>query len=59
MVKFSYDNIEKVKAGVQMSANTYLWIEDQVGKASYQFWTIFMRELCPAVIVESKKIIEN
>ncbi len=37
-----------------MSAKTYLWIEDRLGKASYKFWTTFMHELCPEVIVESK-----
>lgn len=37
-----------------MSAKTYLWIEDRIGKASYKFWTTFMHELCPEVIVESK-----
>lgn len=37
-----------------MSAKTYLWIEDRIGKASYKFWTIFMHEICPEVIVESK-----
>ena len=34
---------------------TFLWIEDQKGKASYTFWENFMRQLCPKVIVESKK----
>ena len=37
-----------------MSVKTYLWIEDRIGKASYIFWTVFMRELCPDVIVEGK-----
>ena len=37
-----------------MSAKTYLWIEDRIGKASYIFWTTFMHEICPEVIVESK-----
>lgn len=36
-------------------AKTYLWIEDRKGKASYTFWTSFMEQLCPDVIVESKK----
>lgn len=36
-------------------AKTYLWIEDRKGKASYTFWTSFMEQLCPYVIVESKK----
>ena len=34
---------------------TYLWIEDHIGKASYQFWTTFMNEICPEIIVESKR----
>lgn len=33
---------------------TYLWIEDRLGKASYKFWTTFMHEISPEVIVESK-----
>lgn len=37
-----------------MSMKTYLWIEDRIGKASYKFWTAFMHETCPQVIVESK-----
>lgn len=37
-----------------MSGKTYLWIEDRIGKASYKFWTTFMNEVCPGVIVESK-----
>lgn len=37
-----------------MSEKTYLWIEDRIGKASYKFWTAFMHEICPQVIVESK-----
>ena len=37
-----------------MSVKTYLWIEDRIGKASYKFWTTFMHEVCPKVIVESK-----
>ena len=37
-----------------MSIKTYLWIEDRVGTASYKFWTTFMHEMCPDVIVESK-----
>ncbi len=37
-----------------MSGKTYLWIEDRIGKASYKFWTTFMHEICPEIIVESK-----
>ena len=36
-------------------AKTYLWIEDRKGKASYTFGISFMEQLCPYVIVESKK----
>lgn len=36
-------------------AKTYLWIEDRKGKASYTFGISFMEQLCPDVIVESKK----
>ena len=36
-------------------AKTFLWIEDQKGKASYIFWENFMKQLYPDVIVESKK----
>lgn len=38
-----------------MSVKTYLWIEDRIGKASYKFWSTFMREICPEVIVEGKR----
>ncbi len=38
-----------------MSSKTYLWIEDRKGKAGYIFWETMMRQLCPSVIVESKK----
>lgn len=34
---------------------TYFWIEDRKDKAGYTFWYIFMNQLCPEVIVESKK----
>lgn len=37
-----------------MPVKTYLWIEDREGKASYKFWTTFMHEVCPEVLVESK-----
>ena len=43
-----------MKVGEPMSVKTYLWIEDRIGKASYKFWTTFMHEVCPKVIVESK-----
>lgn len=36
-------------------AKTFLWIEDRKGKASYTFWENLMKQLCPGVIVESKK----
>lgn len=38
-----------------MAPKTYFWLEDREGKASYTFWTTFMAQLCPDVIVESKK----
>lgn len=47
-------SIQITKAGEQMSAKTYLWIEDRIGKASYKFWSTLMHEICPEVIVESK-----
>lgn len=34
---------------------TYLWIEDKKGKASYTFWEMLMKQVCPWVVVESKK----
>ena len=46
--------VQKMKAGEWMTVKTYLWIEDREGKASYKFWTTFMHEVCPEVIVESK-----
>lgn len=46
--------IQITKVGEQLSAKTYLWIEDRIGKASYKFWITFMHEICPEVIVESK-----
>lgn len=36
-------------------AETFLWIEDRKGKASYTFWENLMKQLCPKIIVESKK----
>ena len=38
-----------------MSPNTYLWIEDRVGKAGYTFWKTLMQQILPNVAVESKK----
>lgn len=38
-----------------MALKTYLWIEDRKGKASYTFWETLMNQVCPEVIVESKK----
>ncbi len=34
---------------------TYLWIEDRKKKAGYIFWQTFMEQLCPEIVVESKK----
>ncbi len=38
-----------------MATQTYLWIEDRKGKAGYTFWAKLMEQICPEVIVESKK----
>jgi hypothetical protein len=38
----------------RMNFNTHLWIEDRKGKSGYIFWEIFMKQLCPEVLVESK-----
>lgn len=34
---------------------TYLWVEDRKGKASYIFWQTLLGQLCPEVVLESKK----
>lgn len=34
---------------------TYLWMEDRKGKSGYIFWQTFMGQLCPKIVVESKK----
>ena len=34
---------------------SYLWIEDRKDKSSYIFWQTFMGELCPEIVLESKK----
>jgi hypothetical protein len=39
----------------RMDFNTHLWIEDRKGKSGYIFWKTFMKQLCPEVLVESKK----
>lgn len=38
-----------------MKSKIYLWLEDREGKSSYIFWQVFMEQLCPEIIVESKK----
>ena len=38
-----------------MPFRTFLWIEDRKDKAGYIFWKTLLQELCPDVIVESKK----
>ena len=38
-----------------MNSKTYLWLEDRKGKSSYIFWKTFMEQLCPEIVVESKK----
>lgn len=34
---------------------TYLWIEDRKDKSGYVFWQTFMGQLCPEIVLESKK----
>lgn len=34
---------------------TYLWIEDRKDKSGYIFWQTIMGQLCPEIVVESKK----
>lgn len=36
-------------------SRTFLWIEDKKDKSGYTFWKVFMEQLFPDVIVESKK----
>lgn len=43
------------KGIIWMESKTFLWIEDRKGKSSYIFWKTFMEQLCPEVVVESKK----
>lgn len=38
-----------------MKSKTYLWLEDRKGKSGYIFWQTFMKQLCPEIVVESKK----
>lgn len=34
---------------------TYLWIEDRKDKSGYIFWQTFLGQLCPEIVLESKK----
>ena len=34
---------------------TYLWIEDRKDKSGYIFWQTFIGQLCPEIVLESKK----
>lgn len=34
---------------------TYLWIEDRKDKSGYIFWQTLLRQLCPEIVLESKK----
>lgn len=45
------------KTGMEGSGlmKTYLWIEDRKEKSGYIFWKTFMGQLCPEIVVESKK----
>mgnify|MGYP003369231216 CR=1 FL=1 len=38
-----------------MSGKTFFWIEDRKGKAGYTFWSTFFEQLCPKIVLESKK----
>ena len=38
-----------------MSSKIFLWIEDREGKSAYIFWVNLMKQICPEVVVESKK----
>ena len=38
-----------------MPSKVFLWIEDREGKAGHIFWNVFLNQLCPDVVVESKK----
>lgn len=37
-----------------MNSRTFLWIEDQRGKAGFIFWKRLLQQLCPDIKVESK-----
>lgn len=39
----------------KLQPNIYMWTEDRKGKSGYTFWKVFMEQLFPDVIVESKK----
>lgn len=54
-LKIGDNETEIRKRGEYMSTKTYLWIEDQKDKASYMFWRTLMQQLCPDVIIESKR----
>lgn len=38
-----------------MKSKTFLWIEDKKDKSGYIFWKTLMEQVCPEVVVESKK----
>ena len=44
-----------MEGSVRMQSKIYLWLEDRKGKSSYIFWKTLMEQLCPEIIVESKK----
>jgi hypothetical protein len=44
-----------MKGRTLMEHKTYLWTEDRKGKSGYIFWETFMKQICPEVLVESKK----
>jgi len=44
-----------MEGNILVKSKTYLWLEDRKGKSSYIFWKTFMEQLCPEIVVESKK----
>lgn len=43
------------KESKKVPNKTFLWIEDRKGKSGYLFWSSFLKELFPDMVVESKK----
>lgn len=38
-----------------IKSKTYLWLEDRKDKSSYMFWKTFMEQICPEIVVVSKR----